>query len=206
MNLKFNLVKGVKLQNLEGIKEGWRVSRNEEFYSFTINVSAEHIDMVFKSLCAIVRTPAFLLLECGTNANDEKELRQSDTDPFHKDVYYLDGLSFETFISIYNKYSGLLIDDGEINFGFGSHSGVDEVFVGSYKVFTIFTDNPQPYAALLTELGFKEREHLKTVYENFSMDTPASRQVVTHNGLGIYEMIELLKDEGLYLAERREDN
>jgi hypothetical protein len=103
-----------------------------------INVSAENIDNVFKSLCARVRSPGLLLLEHGTNAENENELRKSDTDLFHKDVFYLDGLEHKYFFELFDQYKELLINDGEINFGLGAHIGVDEIFVGPYKIFTIF--------------------------------------------------------------------
>ncbi len=205
MDSLFKLVKGNQVPNLDGIVEAYNIVKNENSYVITINVSAERIEMVFECLCKLVRNPAFLLLEHGTNANVEKELRQSDTAPFHKDVYYLDGLNFETFSSTYHKYKELLIHDGEINFGFGAHYGTDEVFVGPYKIFTIFTDEPEKYVSALVWLNFPKVDRIKTVWDNFTSDTPGGRMTITNNGINIYDMVELLKKDGLYLAERRED-
>lgn len=123
----FNTVKGVCIPNLEGIKEGYNIIENTNYFQINVNVSAENIDSLFKKLCTKVRTPGFLLLEHGTNEELEKQIRKSDTDPFHKDIYYLDGLELKSFFDLYNQYKDLLVNDGEINYGFGSHIGTDEL-------------------------------------------------------------------------------
>ena len=205
MKKTFTVVQGNHIPNLEGIMEGYSITQNNDFYQITINVSAENIDSVFKSLCKKVKTPGFLLLEHGTNENIEKQLRKSDLDPFHKDVYYLNGLDWESFLNLYIEFRELLVNDGEINFGYGSHTGVDEVFVGPYKIFTIFTEEVEKYIEVLSDLGFERVVDIKTVWNNFSEETPGGRMIIKHNSIDIYEMVELLTKKGLYLAERRED-
>lgn len=160
---EFKIVEGNHVPNLKGIGEGYCVEKkSDNRLDITINVSAEKIDTVFRALCSLVRTPGFLLLEHGTNIKSEEKLRKSDNDPFHKDIYYLDGLELSEFMELYGKYAHLLINDGEINFGFGSHDGLDEVFVGTYKVFTILTDDIEKYRVMLDNLGYKEKKE----YEN----------------------------------------
>lgn len=205
MEKTFNVVKGNYIPNLDGIMEGYSIIQNDSLFQITVNVSAENIGNVFRRLCEKVKTPGFLLFEHGTNATIEKQLRKSDSDPFHKDVYYLDGLDWEVFLNLYNEYNELLINDGEINFGFGSHMGTDEVFVGPFKIFTIFTEELEKYIDVLSDLGFERLEDIRTVWDNFSESTPGSRNIIKHNGIDIYDMIELLTQRGLYLAERRED-
>lgn len=205
MGKLFSIVRGNSVPNLEGIAEGFSIVSSGNSYQFTINVSAENIDNVFKSLCGKVRTPGFLLLEHGTNRNIEKQLRKSDSNPFHKDVYYLDGLDWESFLDLYIEYSELLVHDGGINLGFGSHSGLDEVFVGPYKIFTIFTDEVEKYIEVLTSLDLPRVEKIKTVLQNFTKDSPGGRMTIKHNDIGIHEMVEKLSKRGMYLAERRED-
>lgn len=205
MRKVFRVVRGNHVSCLDGIEEGYIISKYNDQYRVTINVSAENIDNVFRCLCSKVRTPGFLLLEHGTNAKIEKELRRSDSDPFHKDVYYLDGLEYESFLQLYGKYKELLINDGEINFGFGAHVGVDEVFVGPYKIFTIFTDDVDKYLNTLFSIGIPRKDELKTVWENLTHESPGGRATVEHNGIDIYKMVELLASSGLYLAERREE-
>ncbi len=201
----FNVVRGNHVPCLDGIEEGYSIRKYNNQYQLTINVSAENIDNVFRKLCASVRSPGFLLLEHGTNAKIEDELRKSDNDPFHKDVYYLDGLEHEYFFQIYDQYKELLINDGEINFGFGSHVTMDEIFVGPYKIFTVFTDDIDKYFNTLSDLGIYQKDELKTVWDNITPESPGSRMTIKHNGIDIYKMVKLLTETGLYLAERRED-
>ncbi|MHC4401329.1 MAG: hypothetical protein ACYTG0_16780 [Planctomycetota bacterium] len=79
------------------------------YHVFTVNVSAENIHDAFCRLASEVNEPAFLLLETGTHRDIEQELRKNDTDPFHKDVYYLDGLNWPT-ASAYFRMLLTLVD------------------------------------------------------------------------------------------------
>ncbi len=206
MNKPFNVVKGCHVTCLDGIEEGYIVRKINEYYQLSINVSAENIDDVFSALCTKINTPAFLVLEHGTNAAIEESLRECETDPFHKDIYYLDGLKTESFLQLYDQYKELLINDGFINYGYGSHKSTDEVFVGPYKIFTLYTNEIDKYIDTLIELSIPRVEVLKTVWDNVSIDTPASRMSVKYNEKDIYNMIEELTKTGLYFAQRQEDN
>lgn len=132
----FQLPRGIEIADLSGIREAYSISKTEDgYYALTINVSAERIEPVFARLASEVKPPAFLLLETGTHRDVEKELRKNDTDPLHKDVYYLDGQTWADAKAKLAAYTHLLTHDGGINFGFGSHEGHDEIFVGPYKIF-----------------------------------------------------------------------
>ena len=203
--MNYKVVKGNHVTCLDGIEESYCVRKTNEYYQLSINVSAENIDNVFIALCMKVKTPAFLVLEHGTNAKIEESLRECDTDPFHKNIYYLDGLETESFFQLYEQYKDLLINDGFINYGYGSHICMDEVFVGPYKIFTIYTNEIEKYIDALSELSIPRVEVLKTVWDNFSNDMPGSRMSVKYNEIDTYNMIEELNKSGLYLAERRED-
>lgn len=205
MKDQFKVVKGICVPILDGISEGYAIYQKNTGYQMIVNVSAENIDNVFRRLTEKVLAPGFLVLEHGTNKKNEDELRKSKLDPFHKDVYYLDGLEWEFFLNIYNDYDDLLVNDGEISYGFGSHAGIDEVFVGPYKIFTIFTQDTNKYIQVLKDLGFRELTEMRTVWDNFSESSPGCRMTTTHNGIDIYKMVELLTSKGLYLAERRDE-
>ncbi|HEX9058808.1 MAG TPA: hypothetical protein VF941_01370 [Clostridia bacterium] len=200
----FNLVKGVNVKNLDGIYESYKVQNTKDFCFISVNVSAEKIGALFKELCSYVRTPGFLVIEVPTNANIEKEIRKNDTDSFHNDAYYIDGQSYEDIAAIFDKYSELLINDGFVKFGFGSHSGYDEIFVVDYKIFHIYADEPQKYLDVLERYEIKKKEDYKTVWENFSPESPGSSMSIHIDGCSIYDMVEELKGNGLYFAERRE--
>jgi hypothetical protein len=206
MATKFRLPRGIQVADLSGIHEAYSVTVAQDGYHvFTVNVSAENIHRVFCRLAAEVNEPAFLLLETGTHRDIEQQLRKSPTDPLHKDVYYLDGLPWGNAKSIVDTYSELLTHDGMINFGFGSRDGHDEVFVGPYKIFTIYADKPARYELILNELGMTKVDRIKTIWDNITEHAPGQRLALTDAKPTIWDMIDELKEKGLYLAERRED-
>ncbi len=206
MTATFQLPNGIQVADLSGIREAYSVTvAPDGYHVFTVNVSAENIHDVFCRLAAEVNQPAFLLLETGTHRDVEAQLRKNDADPLHKDVYYLDGVKWPTAKSILDSYAELFTHDGQLNYGFGSHEGHDEVFVGPYKIFTIYADDPAKYETAFAELGIGKVESVKTVWDNFTQDSPGQRNALTEATPTIWDMIEQLKQQGLYLAERRED-
>lgn len=205
MNLNFQLVRGVTVPDLTGIHEAYSMSVAPRGHAvFTVNVSAERIDAVFRQLAGEVAEPGFLVLEIGTHASVEASLRKSDADPFHKDVFYLDGLTHRQLLGILDRHGDLLIQDGGIHFGFGSRDGVDEVFVGPYKIVYVYADAPQKYTTALDTLGYPREPRVRTVWHNFRRDAPGSRRVLTDVPTTIWDAIEELKGEGLYFAEHRQ--
>lgn len=203
---QFRLVQGVQVPDLSGIEEGYSVKRVPAGYHvFTVNVSADNIPRVFRHLAATVAEPGFLTFELPSHGDVEEQLRKSPSDPFHRDVYYLDGLAWVSAEEVFASYEFLLTNDGMINFGFGSLTGRDEVFVDAYKVFKIFADDPQKYHSALGELGYAEVPLLKTVWQNFSQESPGSRNVLSNREPTIWQMVEQLTERGLYLDQRRED-
>ena len=196
----------MKAPDLSGIEEGYQfIESDQGYFVFTINVSAENISNTFQHLAVHVEAPGFLVLEIPTHEDIEKEIRESESDPYHNDVFYLDGIDFNKAKAVIDPIENLLINDGMIHFGFGSHAGHDEVFIGPYKIFTIFAEEPGKYVAALKELGIPEVESLKTVWDNFTEDTPGQRFALDDVETTIYEIVDGLKEEGLYFAERRED-
>jgi hypothetical protein len=143
--------------------------------------------------------------EHGNNLDSVQVAPEGKTDPFHKDIYYLDGLETESFLQLYDQYKELLINDGFINYGYGSHKSTDEVFVGPYKLFTIYTNEMEKYIDTLIELSIPRIEVLINVWDNVSIDTPVSRMSVKYNEKDIYNMIVELSKTGLYFAQRQED-
>ena len=206
MTAMFQLANGIQVADLSGIREAYGVTVAQDGYHvFTVNVSAEKIHDVFCRLAAEVNQPAFLLLETGTHRDVEAQLRKNESEPFHKDVYYLDGLKWPRAKSVLDSYAELFTHDGQLNYGFGSHEGHDEVLVGPYKIFTIYADDPAKYETALAELGIGRVERVKTVWDNFNQVSPGKRNALTEATPTIWDMIEHLKQQGLYLAERRED-
>ncbi len=201
---KFKLAAGVAVTNLDDITEGFSLQKTNQGYSvITINISADRLQKIYLGLCELVTTPAFAIVEIPTHQADELKLREKPTDPFHHDVYYLDGISFADYQSIFLPYSQFFMDDGEITFGFGSHTEQNEIFVGRYKLVHIYTDAPAQYLQYLESQKYPRREPLRTIFDTFSPQSPGSTQAITINGKTVYDLIEILKQKGFYFAERR---
>ena len=202
---EFQTVEGVKVADLTGVFEGYCVQQATEGpWVFTVNVSAERLFPVFRKLAVQVNDPGFFLFETGSHRDVEEQLRKSPADPFHKDVFYLDGIDVERALQLISEHERNLVHDGGVNFGYGSHEGTDEVFVGPYKILYIYADDPGKYREVLDELGFPRRDPLVTVWDNFGPDSPGERGILPDAKPTRWEMIEILMSQGLYFAERRE--
>lgn len=201
----FATVEGCQVPDLTGIHEGYSETSADGYQVFTVNVSAENIATTFLRLAELPRGPVFFTIEVGTCKDVEATLRKKDSDPLHRDVYYLDGLSPEAAGKVFTAYERIFANDGEINFGIGSHQKHDEVFVGAYKVFYIYTVEPDKYRLALDAMGFRAEPKIKTVWKTFTPDLPGKRAVLTKTTKTIWDVVEELKKQGLRLAERRDD-
>ena len=201
---EFLLAKGVTVPNLTGIHECYEINQRNESFVFTVNVSADNIEQLLKNFCSELTEQCFFILEVPTNGKDEKLIRLKETDPFHCDVYYCDGLSKQTLLELFEKYGELLINDGMVCFGVASHDTHDELYIGRYKITSIFTADKQRYKNWLDKMGIPFEEDIKTVWNNFSRETPGRTSSISIGGKSIYDIAEELKEYGLYFAERRE--
>ena len=203
--MQFKLAKGCNVKDLSGIEEGYEFNDNGKFVTFTLNISRENIEKYFFHLASYVNKPSFFLLEHPTNEKIEKKLRKSDESPTHKDVYYRDNLDFEDLSSIWDKCSNFCLDCGMTNFGFGSHEGIDEVFITRYKICYILSGNHEKYLNALAELNMPHVEKLKTVWDNINYENPGETSSLKFEDKTIYDVVEDLKEDGLYFYEHRED-
>lgn len=200
----FRLTEGMSVSNLDGLHECYEVKERNGTYVFKVNVSAENIAKLIQSFCIGLDEPCFFILEVPTNEKDELELRKKNTDSFHCDVFYWDGLSTSTLLEIVDKYGELLINDGMTCFGFASHHSHDEIYLGRYNIVSIFASDVFRYKDLLDGMSISEEEQIKTVWDNFSKDAPGQTRRIEIGGQDIYSLIDELKNRGLYFAERRE--
>ena len=200
---KFNLVNGVTADT-RGVSEGFSVNKMPQgYYEILVNVSAERILDVYLGLCSLVRQPAFGLVEVPTNEAEEVKLRHSSIDPFHYDVYYFDRMQFDNHCGMIKFFAQLFVHDGQLTFGYGAQQGYDEIYVGRYKLFKIYADDPGKYVGFLQKNKFEYRKQLITVFDNFSEQTPGVTGSVSMDGKNIYDLVEVLKQNGFYFAERR---
>lgn len=207
----FQLAKGVQVPNLDGIYECYEVIRRirpsdgQPYDSFAINISIDKLRPLLKCFCENLEEPCFFLCEVGASQEEETELRKSESAPFHRNVYYKDGCSRDELLELLAAYGEWFIQDGMSCFGFASHRSKDEIYVGKYKLTNLFTSNSEQYKALLSRFDIPQEKEIKTVWENFTYETPGECNLVTIEGKTVYDMIDLLLENGLYLAERRED-
>lgn len=207
----FQLAQGIQVPNLDGIYECYEViekirpSDGQPYYSFAINISIDKVRPLLDGFCKGLEEPCFFLCEIGSSQQEEAELRKTECDPFHRNIYYKDGCSRNELLELLEKYGEWFIQDGMSCFGFASHSSKDEIYIGKYKITNLFTNYLNKYKDLLDMLNIPQVKEIKTVWTNFTYETPGECSLVTIEGKTVYDVIDQLLENGLYLAERREE-
>jgi len=196
-----NMIKGCRVNDPSILQEAYEKSRN----SFAANVNAEKIQPLLEHFITLHNEQCFLILEIPTNFREEPPPNQDGTRTLHKDVYYLDGLTAQSALDLLHAYGELLIHDGLSSFGFGLHSGANEIMVGKYNVVTVYTKTPKQYRGFFEAHGIRRVWRLKTAWDYFTSNTPGDSFSYQQDGKSVYALAEHLKQYGLYLAERRED-
>ncbi len=197
----FNFRKGSKVPLPEKIKHEYEKTD----FGFIANVSAEKIEMMLTRFIAIHDEPLFFIFEIPARKTDETEIRPGVVESLHKEVYYIDGCSQNEALSLLDTVSELLINDGLCSFGFGCHESNDEIMVGKYNCVHIYTANKQLYEGFFEHYNIKAVDKLITAWDTFTRDNPGESERVDTNGKSIYDVPEMLKEFGMYLAEVRED-
>jgi len=196
-----NMIKGCRINDPSLLSEGYAQTET----GFAANVNAEKIQTVLESFVKLHNDHCFVILEVPANAKVEAELRRDETAPMHKDVYYLDGLTVERALEFLDVFGEWFVHDGLSTFGIGVHSGANEILVGKYNVVTIYTHTPQQYAGFFEAHGIPETPGLKTAWDYFTRETPGDSFLYEYRGSNVYDLVEHLKQYGLYFAERREE-
>ena len=195
------MIKGCRVHNPTILYEGY-----EQIDSgFVANVDADKIQSLFENFVKLHNEPCFVILEVPTNAKEETTFLFNGTSTLHKDVYYIDGLTPARAVEFLNVFGEWLIHDGLSSFGIGIHSGANEIVTGKYNVVTVYTRDKQKYDGFFETIGIRQVYDLKTAWDYFNSDAPGDSFLYTYKGKNIYDLIEHLKQYGLYFAERRED-
>jgi hypothetical protein len=202
---KLKLPEGMKVPRLDEVHESYEMVDQGRWLSFLINISEEKIDPLLRRFCGELDGTGFFILETPTNAKEEEKLRESENSPLHRDVHYLPNLNGEGMLSILDRYGELLIQDGMGTFGFASHASKDEIFVGRYKITSIyaFTRDAQKYRRMLNDFGIPEEEEIKTVWSTFTEQSPGECYEIEIDGMNIYDLVRALEPEGLFFAKRK---
>ncbi len=197
----FNLSQGVEIDNLDGIHECYQID-DENILS---NISFENLKCIVTDLCKALKAPLFFFIEIPCDEDTEKRLRENDEDLFHKDIYYLDNCTTEVCIAILKRYGDLLLNDGLVQFGFASHEEEDEIYIQKYKILSIFSRSISKYEKILMSHNIINEDKIKTVWDNFSSESSGILTTIDFNGETIFDIVENLKDVGLYFSHRVED-
>lgn len=197
MSDNFTFADGVDISNPDGIHQCHKIDGD----CILANISVENLLPVLESFCKTLTPPLFFFIELPSNIDDEKE-----KDVLHKDVFYLDNCTTEVISAILKRYGELLINDGISQFGFASHENDEEIYVMKYKVVRIYSKNIKTHSEMLSALDIPKKPEIKTVWETFSQEFPGSCVCVEFDGETVYDMVDNLKEAGLYFSHQAEDN
>ena len=193
------MTQGCKVHDPAVLNEGYsKISTG-----FVANVDADKIHTLFENFIKLHNTDCFVILEVPTNRKDEELLQPNGITQLHKDVYYLDGLTPQKACEFLNVFGPWLIHDGLSSFGIGLHSGANEIMRGKYNVITVYTEDQKRYHDFFETIGINRVRNLKTAWDFFTAATPGDSFAYVHNGKNVYELLDHLKQYGLYFAERR---
>ena len=193
--------KGCTVPFPEKLSEEYGVKEN----SIVANVGADKIEEILQHFIVVHDEPQFFILEIPTNLNDEIITVDGDINTLHNDVYYIDGCSKDEALTILIRAGDILINDGISSFGFGCHESGDEIMFGKYNVLTIFSQNIANYKPFLEEHGIPRTDNLFTAWDMFSSEHSGSTVRFELNGMTVFDIPEMFRDWGIYLAERREE-
>ena len=192
--------KGCTVPFPEKLFEAYEVEGN----SILANVGADKIEEMLLHFIFAHEEPQFFILELPANLANEEKIKEGTIDKFHEDVYYIDGCSPEQAQAILTEVGDVLINDGLCSFGFGCHKSGDEIMFGKYNVVTIFSRNIAGFESFFEKFHISRVDHLLTAWDTFSQDHPGISERYEANGKTVFDIPELLKDRGIYFAQRRE--
>lgn len=179
----------------------WKVVEIE--VSIMANVGVEKVVDVFQHFIAMYDEPLFFILELPVTCDREALIAPGVVEETHKDVYYIDGCTQEECLVLLEKYGELLVNDGMNRFGFGCHESGDEIMLDKYNVVTIYSRTLSKYNDFFEAHEINRVSRLVTAWDTFSDDTPGQAERYDYNGKSVYDLPDVLKDWGIYLAETR---
>lgn len=195
-----NMIKGAHAPKAESLKEAFEIHDNV----IHANVNAEKIEKLFKDFIEMHKNePLFFILEIPCNINEEEPDENGVINEYHKNVYYIDGLSAEQSLAILDIKGELLINDGLSCFGFGGHESQDELMKGNYNVCTMFSKNEQAVRGFFEKHNIPVTNKLITAWDTFDNEHPGMSSSYSVNGEKVEDLVTYFKEWGIYLAERR---
>lgn len=181
---------------------------NEEFdrddRKLCANVHARNIFPLFRDFIQLQNQPLFFVLEIPVNQKEEQQLRQREDDPLHKAVYYLDNLTKEDALALLEQNQELLVHDGMSAFGFGVRDFSAELMKYRYNELLLWTKDFPTYTEFFLSHGIPQVPEVFTAWQTFSKEQYGECAALNQEGVTIYDLVEHLKQFGLYFAEFRE--
>lgn len=196
------MCKGYQISFADKLETGFELV-NENMIMANVNV--DEIESVIQHFIVMHEEPIFFILELPADLDDERPVSPGILETTHKNVYYIDGCSQEEALTIMIRVGELLIQDGLVRFGFGCHESQDELMVDKYNVITIWSQNIDDYDDFFEPHDIPKVQELKSVWDYFSEENPGICNRYDVDGKCIYDIPELFKDWGIYLAEQREE-
>lgn len=204
----FNLIKGAKISENISLKEEYEINGNWIY----ANISAENIRRIINQFIEIENTELFcLFIEIPANMTDENVIRKTEdgycvTEKMHKDIYYLDDISAKDLNELLNVFEDILINDGLSSFGVLSQKG-NEIGKYKYNVMGAYSDGEDlsPIIEAFYNVKIPRTDKLVTAWDYFSQDNPGESELYKKDGKTIYDVVETLKEVGMYKYEQREE-
>ncbi len=197
----FVLPDGIDIPDVSGLKNAYSVTGEG---SLSALLSAEKLMDFITAFTELIPEPVFFFLELPCSTEEEKELRKSESDPFHYKLYYLDNCTRPVIRALIKDYGSMLINDGICRFGFGGNQSGDEIYVQSYKVMSLYCaedGRTKKTESLLGEFGAEKVEELVTPWEIISKDNPGTCVRAEEDGISPYDLPEMFRKAGMYYAE-----
>ena len=195
------------------VRKGCTVPLNEKLFEgyekkekyIYANVDSDKIIDVLNHFIVMHDEPLFFILELPTKLDNENIIQPNIIECLHKDVYYIDGCNKEEALTILLRIGDLLVNDGLCSFGVGAHHSHNEIMVGKYNLIS-FIENKQGFFDDFLEVhDIQPVEKLITAWDTFTKEYPGESERVITDGKDVFDIPEMFKDWGIYLAERREE-
>ena len=192
----FQTAPGVTIPFPEKIQEQFQVYEGQ---SIQADISFEKLKFLLTEFYQSLPEPLFFVLQLPLSIQEERQLGYDKI--LHQEVCYLDGQTRDQIDSILNLYGQILLEDGISQFAIASHSNDEEIFIQKYKLINVYSPSPRRFIPLLQRYGLTETDHLFTVWDTFSQETPGKCRRISIEGLDAYGIAECLKKKGMYRAK-----
>ncbi len=191
---------GYKVSGHNLLEEGYRLTSDVSFES---NVDADKIIGVLQHYIVMHDEPMFFILELPASFDKEQKPENGILQETHTEIYYIDGCTVDECLVLLDRFGDLLINDGMSEFGFGCHSFKDEIMVRKYNIITIYAKDTDEFEGFFEAHEIEKKDGLITAWNTFTPDSPGECSRYICKEKSVYDIPEMLKDWGIYLAETR---